>query len=335
MLTGLVFFVDRRCHRRLLFAVAAATLPILLWSPIMLRAPPQSMAWVDTSAGPGRPGLSTLHVLAPAGPFPDLFEVAAVPVPSWASLGLLSGVIACVAVAALRHSGRSKATDTGRPRVSHLALALLPGAALAVLALVGIPVYFAGRTESLIWVPIAALTVVLLSNVGPVVRRVLLGAYVVTSMATLGLWLADLSSRPPALGVEIGQKLAPLIEEGDRIVVVGLWQLEVRHGLAQAAEMHAGESLPAFEVETLPRSQTEHPGWLDREAVVSDNLLIETQELVREARREHQRIWLLWAPVLPLDRTVLPAFRGWQRHRASAGAALVVDLLLPPVGLQD
>ena len=94
VLPGLAFFVGPASRRRLLLAVAVATLPILIWSPVMLSAPPESMAWVDTTEGLGHPGFSTLAVLAPAGPFPGLFELVDAPVMAWASLLVLSGVLA-------------------------------------------------------------------------------------------------------------------------------------------------------------------------------------------------------------------------------------------------
>lgn len=325
LLPGLAFFVGPASRRRLLLAVAAATLPILIWSPVMLSAPPQSMAWVDTATGPGRPGLATLAVLAPAGPFPDLFEAADAPVPVWASLLVLSGFLAGVAVGAIRRWTRQRAPDPEGTNPKLLGLALLPGAALALLALAGVPVYFAGRTESLLWAPAVLLAVLLLAEIQPLLRGLLAGAYVAVGLTTAGLWLADLPSRTPAVGVEVGQRLAPLLDEGDHIVVVGLWQLEVRHGLSAATRGPMD-----VDVETLPRSQAEHPGWFDREALFSPELQQDARRLEQVAREHDNRVWLVWSPDPPIERHILRGFGGWHRVRITVNAILAVELLMPP-----
>jgi hypothetical protein len=85
-LPALAFFVAPNRRRALMAALAGAALPMLAWLPIMLGAPRASMGWLATTPGPGRPGTATLSVLAPAGPFPGLFEVSATPLPPWLSL---------------------------------------------------------------------------------------------------------------------------------------------------------------------------------------------------------------------------------------------------------
>ena len=123
--------------------------------------------------------------------------------------------------------------------------------------------------------------------------------------------------------------LASMIENGDRVVVAGLWQLEVRHGLAEGHLSESAATSPIIEVETMPRSQAAHPGWLDREAVFSSDLLVEARDLSRDATANGNRIWLVWSPSLPLERTFFPAFEGWQRGRMASSHLVSVDLLIP------
>ena len=128
--------------------------------------------------------------------------------------------------------------------------------------------------------------------------------------------------------LEVGRKLAARIAESDRVVVAGLWQLEVRHGLA---ESHlGGSSLAIPEVETIPGSQASHPGWLDRGAATSPALFDEARALRRSAELQGNRIWLIWSPGLPLERYFFPAFSGWQRKRVAGSPIIAVDLLFPP-----
>ena len=174
--------------------------------------------------------------------------------------------------------------------------------------------------------PRSPLTLHLLAEIRPTLLRGLLaGSYVAVGLTTAGFWLTDLPSRPPAVGVEVGQRLAPLLEEGDRIIVVGLWQLEVRHGLSAAARGPVDVAL-----ETLPRSLAEHPGWLDREALFSPELQQDARRLELVARERDNRVWLVWSPDPPIERHVLRECDGWQRVRSTVGAMLAVELLMPP-----
>ncbi len=105
-LPALAFFIPRSRWRSFALALGAASLPILAWSPTILGSPEQSMGWVDTAAGPGRPGLATIQVLAPAGPFPALFENPDSPIAPWLSVSILMS-LAGVAIAGslLRNTG--------------------------------------------------------------------------------------------------------------------------------------------------------------------------------------------------------------------------------------
>jgi hypothetical protein len=207
---------------------------------------------------------------------------------------------------------------------------LLPAVGVAVLALSGIPVYFAGRTESMVWALAAALGAILILGLRPVARRIVAGSYVLVGAVTIFAWLAGLPSRLPAPGVETGRILTSMVEGSDRVVVAGLWQLEVRHGLAQGLLEGLSASPVVVEVETVPRSQAEHPGWLDREAATSPELSEEARALSDNAAAEGSRIWIVWSPALPLESTFFPAFEGWRRGRVADSPIIAIDLLMPP-----
>ena len=160
---------------------------------------------------------------------------------------------------------------TLRARLAHVKR--VPAVAIAALALAGLPLYFAGRTEAMVWGPLAALVALLLAELQSPMRWIAAGPYVGLGLATAGLWLAALPVRPPAPGVEVGRALAPMIEAQDRVVVAGLWQLELQHGLAEAGTETGPAGRSPVVVETIPRSQAGHPGWLDRQSLLSPRLL--------------------------------------------------------------
>jgi hypothetical protein len=293
------------------------------------------MGWVDTSAGPGRPGISTATVLAPAGPFPALFEVTSTAVPQWASLLVLMGLTGCAAAGGLRLYRHSQQTDSDLHLGAQLGIGLVPVMALGSLALLGIPVYFAGRAESMVWGLAVALAAILVSGLPPLVRWICIGTYSIIGAATIGLWLADLPIRPQAPGVEVGQWLAPMLEEGDRVVVFGLWQLEIEHGLARAWPVSSnGDPTPA-QVLTLPRSQAEHPGWFDRIAAVSNSIVDEARVLEHEQRQRGGRIWLLWSPAQHMEHIWSSVFRGWRYMRIANSPVIAVELFVPPTVFEE
>jgi len=330
LLPSLAFFMPRQRRRVLVLALALAALPALAWMPAMLGTPEDSMGWVATESGPGRPGLATLSALAPAGPFPALFEAFNSPVPPWVSVLVLGALIGGVVLGAsmLRQNHGADAVDA--QAAIRLTIALLPAVGIAALALGGIPVYFAGRTESMVWALAAALGAILILGLRPIARRVVAGSYVLVGAVTIFAWLADLPSRPPAPGIEVGRELASWIEKGDRVVVAGLWQLEVRHGLAEKS-LEAPSGVAALvEVETIPHSQAEHPGWLDRKAAISSEVIDEARAMSEDAAEKGSRIWLVWSPALPLESTFFPAFAGWHREKMTGSPIITVDLLTPP-----
>lgn len=329
-LPTLAFIVPRSKRRVFAITLACASVPALLWLPVMLNAPRESMGWLTTAVGPGRPGVATLSVLAPAGPFPGLFEMATPPIPWWASLSILAVLICGAVVGGRRLLAGEAADERLSKRALQLGLGLMPAGALGVAALCGLPLYFAGRTESMVWAMAAALVGLLASGLQPAARRVAVGSYVVVGAATIVMWFAAAAIRPPAPGVEVGHQLAPMLEEGDRVVAVGLWQLELRHGLVESVQ--GGSAIPSetVDVETLPRSQAHHPGWFDRESVISAQLLHEARELRQSVETRPGRIWFVWSLDLPLEINVFPAFSGWQRSQVGRSSMIAVDLLVPP-----
>jgi mannosyltransferase len=326
-LPALAFFVAREHRTALATALSAAALPTLAWLPVMMGAPRASMGWVSTGAGAGRPGLATARVLSPAGPFPALFEVSVTAVPPWVSQAILVVLIAGALIGGRRLWKNRTGNDADLKRAARLGIGLLPAVGLGLAALAGLPLYFAGRTESMVWALAAAMVAILIVGLPPIARRIVGGAYVVVGAMTVALWLTDLPTHPPAPGVEVGRALASRITEGDRVVVAGLWQLEVQHGLAAGALI---EPAVPNSVETVPRSQAEHPGWLDLDAVLSPSLAMDARELERRARVENSRIWMVWSPALPLERNFFPAFSGWRRESIAGSPIIAVDLLTPP-----
>jgi hypothetical protein len=329
-LPALALFVSRRRRRALLMSLVGAALPMLAWSPVFLRAPRASMSWVETAAGPGRPGVATVSVLSPAGPFPALFEAPSMPVAPWVSVSILGVLVCGVVFGALALRRRPDENTTDASVATRLAIGLLPAVAMCLLALGGTPVYFAGRTESMVWALAAALVAILALGLPAIARRIAVGSYLLAGVVTVAMWFSALPARPPAPGVEVGHNLAPMIEGGDRVVVAGLWQLGVRHGLAKGLRDGSAVFSEIVDVETVPRSQAEHPGWLDRDAVTSPELFREARALRESAESEQSRLWLVWSPALPLEDHFFPAFAGWQRGRIAASPVIAVDLLVPP-----
>jgi hypothetical protein len=330
-LPALVLFVASHRRRALLTALAGAALPMLAWLPILVGAPRASMGWVETAAGPGRPGIATLSVLAPAGPFPALFEATSAAVPPWASLSILGMLVVGAVTGGLLLRKSLPEVEVDRRWAGRLGIGLTPAGLLGLAALAGVPIYFAGRTESLVWAPAAALIAILLFGLPSIPRRIVAGSYVVVGLVTIAMWVGALPERRPAPGVEVGHALASMVEEGDRVVVAGLWQLEVRHGLAESLGGDSSASLEIADVETMPRSQADHPGWLDRQGVTSPELLQDALALRELAEAEQNRIWLVWSPALPLENNFFPAFAGWRRSRVGSSAIIAVDLLAPPL----
>ena len=318
--------IPRSRWRSLAAALGAASLPLLAWTPMLLNAPKKSMGWVGTLSGPGRPGMSTLQVLSPAGPFPALFEAPQTVVPSWVSVTtLLLLVCGCVVGAAVCWEGR-RGRNTGPVYALGPALGLLPLSGLVLLATFEVPAYFAGRSESMVWPLAAAVAASLLGRLPRSARLLAVGPYISLALVTAAMWLNELPSRPESIGVEVGRAIAPQLRPDDLVVVVGLWQLEVEHGLAEALFASSSVNQPRPRVRTLPSSQAEHPGWFDRAAIARPLVLDEARRLAGLVRDRGGRIWLVSSPALPIEDTVIPAISDWRRQDVLATPIVAVGL---------
>jgi hypothetical protein len=328
LLALLFFFVPTDRRRPFALAYAAALVPLALWSPIMLAAPEQSMAWVNTMSGPGRPGVASLQAMSPAGPFPALFEGPILSPPPVLSIVAAILLVAGAAWGAIISKTRLVDRIEDRHTTQWLILGLLPTLILGLLSLAGLPVYFAGRSESMILLLGAALVAGTLEALGRPKRVVCAAPYVLVGAATSVLWLVELPDRRPPIGIEIGRELVRVSAAGDLVVVAGLWQLEVEHGLAEGG-IAAGSELSGLPpVRTFPESQSDHPGWLDVEAFASPKLLDQAVQLESDARAGGHRVWLVWSPGISMDSSFFVAFADWRRRRVVAEAVVNVDLLV-------
>ena len=287
------------------------------------------MAWVWKASGPGRPGLATAEVLAPAGPFPAFVGAGPSVVPGGFSLAVLALLVAGAVAGAVGLVRLRSTEDTTLRLAARAGLGLLPWSMLIVLGAGGIPVYFAGRTEAMIWAVAATLIAAVCTQLPRNLGTVVMGPYIAIGFMTIGLWLVHLPSSPPAPGVFVGRRLATEVADGDRVVVAGLWQLEVRHGLAEAYLRSPPGAAKLVSVGTVPRTQSLHPGWLDRSALFSNDLLEEAVRLRNEAASHGNRIWLIRSPILPFDRNFFPAFVGWRRAQVFSSPVIAVDVLDP------
>jgi hypothetical protein len=322
--------IPRSRWRAFAAALGAASMPLLAWTPMLLNAPRQSMGWVDTLSGPGRPGLATIQVISPAGPFPALFEPPPAIVSSWVSLiALLLMAGGCLLGAADLCRRRSN-LGAESPSLFVPAVGLLPVLGLALLAVFGLPVYFAGRSESMVWPLAAVLAAALLRTLPRKLRLLAVGPYIALALGTTTTWLIELPSRPASIGVEIGRALAPQLRPDDMVVVLGLWQLEVEHGLAEEALAGGDASSKLTKLYVVPGSQADHPGWMDRAVATSSKVADEFQALERSARQRGNRVWLVSSPGLKPELAVGPAFSGWQFARIVQSPVVAVDLMLPP-----
>ncbi len=292
------------------------------------------MGWVDTAAGPGRPGLATIQVLAPAGPFPALFENPDSPFAPWLSVSILMLLAgAAIAGSLLRRTGVAE-ESVGIGDTARLGFGLLPFVCLSLVALAGLPVYFAGRTESMVWALVVAMVSILLWQLPAPARWTAVSIYTLVGGLTIALWLVSMPERPPAHGVAVGRALSEVIQGGDRLFTVGLWQLEVQHGLAEAGlELENDEPVPT-RVETLPRSQADHPGWFDRDAPFSPQMMLDLEDLRKRAYQDGSRIWLVWSPDLPFERSLASVFAEWQNIKMADDVVIRVDLLVPPIPVE-
>jgi hypothetical protein len=329
-LSGIAFFVDAARRRSFLVTIAAAWTPFLAWLPVVLSSPHESMDWVNLDQGPGRPGIETLLAISPGGPYPALFDLSSPLVAKWVSMGALMLLLGITAVGASKYLQKRRRGLVAGHEVEILVLAVTPLMGLAGAARVGVPVYFAGRSESMVWVSFAALVVLLLGHVPRGWRLIAIGPWLLISGATLCNWTVELHDRPDPMGVSIGQHLARELENRDEVVVAGLWQLEVQHGMSMARLASESSVAKIPTVKTIPLSQSSHPGWLSPDATSIRALQGDARKLIGDARSRRARVWLVWSPWLPVEAGVFAEFAGWRHRVVVRTETIAVDVFDPP-----
>jgi hypothetical protein len=181
----------------------------------------------------------------------------------------------------------------------------------------------------MVWVVAAAAAAVGGAGLPRVWRWPAFAPWVIIAAASAMSWMATLPDRQEPIGVQVGRHIATRLETNDLVVVVGLWQLEVEHGIA-VEEVTARDRLPSREeVRTLPRRQAEHPGWLDLDGVGSPTVLEEARVLRSDVEGRGGRVWLVYSPALPVEESVIPAFSGWRRSEVFRSSTLFIDLVVP------
>jgi len=326
-------FLPAPLRVRSLSATAAAGLPFLFFLPMMLHQPVASVEWMNFPGADGRAGLATVEVLSAGGPFPSLFELSKSPIPPALSVTALAAVFAALLAGLIRLA--KDRSDVGR-RDFALAIRLLAGTspafAMAVASGFGAPVYFAGRTEMAAWPLFAAAVGVAATTLDAQTRTLLLAPFVVAGLATETVWLSHLPERLPSTGIQAAEHIAPSLQPGDRIVAAGLWELELRYGLARVDSANPGRPFPRPEFQTFPASLASHPGWLDFEKASSPAHLEEARTLRHQCEALGcRRIWLVWSPSLALSESFFPAFSGWKQFKVFRNQVIAVDLLVNPV----
>jgi hypothetical protein len=330
LLIALTF--DRPLRGRALAALGVASLPAIGFLPVLLEQPRESVAWMLRKSAFGIPGRATFDVLAPAGPFPPLFEAPEL-FPPWLSRGalllLIAGLLLGIAAPRLFRKGGG-ALPLPRGLVRRLFLAGSAPLLLAVAATAGLPLYFAGRTEAALVPPLAALAGLALARLPPRLATLFAAPWVIVGLATEATWLAALPSHPPSPGVAIVGRLLPVLEPGDRFVAAGLWELELRHGLAALGATPPEAGARRRMILPFPESLGRHPGWLDSSAF-SPSSIVDARRMRQRLEGEgSRRIWVVGSPALPLETSFFPAFAGWKRHPIHRGEVVCVDLLVAP-----
>ena len=251
---------------------AAVTLlslaPFAAFLPTLLRQPRESIAWMTRS----RPGLSTLGVLAPAGPFPRLVEPPEPIVSPLLSAAVLLLLVVAAGVGAVRHLRARESSGALLP----VALGLLPIAAILASPLLGTSLYFPARSEAAAMPLLACLAAAGLAatRLGPVT----LVPFAALALPTLAAWIHALPSRPDPPGVRAAEVLSHHLDGKDLVVSAGLFELELRWGFARAALRRRVEPP---EVVPYPLALARHPGWIGPAALTPSSLAADRLRIAR------------------------------------------------------
>ena len=223
-----------------LLAVAAGLASHLPWLPVAVRQPPTAIAWM--AAPEHEPGVlarlsAPLRLLPPAAPFDRAVDLPGVG-PAVALLAALAGL---ALVLAARH--RRPAT----------VLVAVPLAALALLPVFGVPIFYPGRGEALVLAPLLGLLAAGAWRRRP--GRLVAALLVAVGLAVSALALVRWGREGPRPEERVAGAIADELPQGGTVVVGGYWRL----GIA----FHLGAVADRYQLVNVPASAAAHPGWYD------------------------------------------------------------------------
>jgi hypothetical protein len=223
-----------------LIAIVAGLASHLPWLPVAVGQPAAAIAWMSGATGDSGVAarlLAPLRLLPPAAPFDS-----AVDLPAAAPLVAAIAALACLALLA-----------AGRPRPPAAILAGAPLAALALLPVFGVPVFYPGRGEALVLAPLLGLLAAGARSWRP--GRVVAALLVAVGLAGSALALVRWAREGPRPEQRLAGAIAAALPQGGTVVVGGYWRL----GLA----FHLGAGAARYQLVNVPASAADHPGWYD------------------------------------------------------------------------
>lgn len=239
-------------RRRAMLAAALATLSFLPWVPVMLAQPPASLAWMTRawqSLTPWHQLVAPLAFLPPGARFGSALDLPSAPLPIVLATALVTLGLAAAALA----RGQREVIRTA-------ALALLPAAALAALAHLGLPAFYPGRGEALYLAPALGL---LAAGAARGAAQAVAGALLVSiGAATCGAALVSWRHTPPRPEEQLAHIVATHLPGGGTVLVEGYWRLGLWY--------HLGEARQRIQLETFPPAANAHPGWYEGGGTAAD-----------------------------------------------------------------
>lgn len=233
--------LPHRARRAGLLAVAAGLASHLAWVPVMVAQPPAAIAWMsslwESLSIPSSRLLAVVRYLPGTAAFGGVFDLPSPP--------LAVEVAGAVAVAALL----SMAWRGGRP-VRLLAMGVgLPVVGFWLLASLGVPVFYPGRTHVVFLLPFLLLLAAPLDRAARMLGLGLAAAGLALSALALVAWAGS----PPSAEMRLAQAVRHRLPGGGQVVVGGVWRLGVGYHL-----QHGG---PGFDLVSFPATVAAHPGW--------------------------------------------------------------------------
>lgn len=230
-----------RARRAGLLAVAAGLASHLPWVPVLVAQPPAAIAWMaglwESLAIPSSRLLAVVRYLPGTAAFGGVLDLPSPPLAVE-----LAGAVAVVALLALPWRSERHA------RLLAVGVAL-PVVGFWLLASLGVPVFYPGRTQVVFLLPFLLL---LAAPTGRVARALGLG------LAAAGLTLSVLAliawaGTPASAESRLAQAIRRHLPSGGQVVVGGVWRLGVGYHLE-----HGG---PGFDLVSYPAAAAAHPGW--------------------------------------------------------------------------